>query len=631
MRNNLLSVKIRLITLLLFLIYFNFDVFSQTPPTFNGQPIVLPTDKLTIEYILASFDRAVINQSAEQLQTLKDNEYFQLWLHAPSTAIVDQNIKFSVQAWDRYERLSASFEGSISFSSTDKNAVLPPNYMFTSNFPIEQGIIPGYLIGNPAYLIGKSDNGKHIFGNIIFTTPGIHYIYVTDLKTKKVYTSNPIKVVTNPGLNVYWGDIHSHSNFSDGAGMPDEVYNYGKEVAMLDFASITPHDSFVSPWGNDPQPYLMEHIFWPEIKRISNKWNIPGTFVTILGYEWTSLAQGPGGPGYGHYNVYYNTDNAPFYSHTDVETQNIEDLWSKLKKWKQKEGRDVITIPHHITREATPIDWAYYNPEFVPLVEIYSEWGSSEMLTSEGNTKPLKHGTAEIKEKGFSVQDGLSMGRKVSFMGSGDSHDGKVGHSLMHTAAHNIYQYPLGTIIWHANQTVAYKTHYPNGLAAVFTKELTRKNIFNSLKNRACYATSHVDRMIIDFKVNGKNFHEEQNITVNKDEPKVIEVMVAGDGNMENSKIDKIELIKNNKLIYTHYGRELIESFEFIDYEPIKGMEYEGGYFENGKFKINSLSKKLLDERPILKGEDFYYIRVTEENKEMGWAGPVWVKMKDSN
>jgi hypothetical protein len=162
---------------------------------------------------------------------------------------------------------------------------------------------------------------------------------------------------------------------------------------------------------------------------------------------------------------------------------------------------------------------------------------------------------------------------------------------------------------------------------AIFLKELERKGVFNALRSRACFATSHVDRMIIDFKVNGKNFYEEQNLIVNKDEPRTIEVNVFGDGNMNNSKIEKIELIKNNKVIYTHLGKNLIESFEYVDYEPINGVEYEGGYFENGDFKISSLSKKYLDKRPSTDGEDFYYVRVTEENGEMGWAGPVWIKI----
>jgi hypothetical protein len=597
-------------------------IYSQTFPTFNGMPISLPTDELTIEYILNTLGRAVRNQSPEQLQTLRDNEYNQLWLHVPSTAMIGENVKFTVQAWDSYERLAARFDGNINISSTDESAKLPHDYKFTTDFIVELG---GII---PAYLIDRSDNGKHTFENVVFNTPGVHYIYVEDHASGKRYVSNPIKVSEKPSLNIYWGDIHSQSNFSDGAGFPFEQFDYAKNVAMLDFFSLTDHDSYISPWGNDPQPYLMEHFFWPRIIRVSNDWNRPGDFVTLIGYEWSSLAQGPGGPGYGHYNVYYNTDDVPFYSHTDNETFNIEDLWAKLKEWKKKEtGSDVITIPHHITRGATPIDWAYYDPEFVPLVEIYSEWGSSEMLESEGNTKPLKHGTAEIKEKGFSVQDGLSMGRKVSFMGSGDSHDGRPGHSLMHTAAHNIYQYPYGTIIWHANQTVAYKTHYPNGLVAIFSKELERKDVFNALRSRACFATSHVDRMIIEFKVNGKNFYEEQNLIVNKDEPRTIKVNVFGDGNMNNSKIEKIELIKNNKVIYTHLGKNLIESFEYIDYEPINGVEYEGGYFENGGFKISSLSKKYLDKRPSTDGEDFYYVRVTEENGEMGWAGPVWIKI----
>ena len=77
----------------------------------------------------------------------------------------------------------------------------------------------------PAYLIDRSDNGKHIFENVVFNTPGVHYIYVEDPASGKRYVSNPIKVSEKPSLNIYWGDIHSHSNFSDGAGFPSEQFD----------------------------------------------------------------------------------------------------------------------------------------------------------------------------------------------------------------------------------------------------------------------------------------------------------------------------------------------------------------------------------------------------------------------
>jgi hypothetical protein len=397
----------------------------------------------------------IIDTLSEQYNSIKDNKFDTFWLHAPSVAKTGERITFTVQAWDKYERLSSSYNGTISFSSTDKSAILPETYIFTSDSNINQGIIPGYLIG-------KSDNGKHTF-SITFNTEGIQYIYVIDNKSNKVYVSNPILTEKEPDTFIYWGDIHSHSNFSDGAGFPDELYRYAKEVAMLDFAAVTDHDSYLSPSPIDPQPALMKAFTWNRINKITNRWNIENNFVTLIAYEWTSKARAHG---YGHYKVYYNRDDGPFYPHTDNKTSNIEELWMKLDQWKKQTGGDVITIPHHVTRDVAPVDWAYYNPEFVPLVEIYSEWGSGELLSSEGNTKPLMKRTAEINEKGFSVQDALSMGRIIGFIGSGDSHDGRPGHSLMHNPAGNMFAYPWGTILYHAIQTLDYYNHYPNGLVA---------------------------------------------------------------------------------------------------------------------------------------------------------------------
>jgi len=126
-----------------------------------------------------------------------------------------------LQAWDSYERLAASFEGRVAISSTDKKAKLPQEYMFTTDFLVEQGMIPGYLVG-------VSENGKHAFENVIFNTPGIHYIYVRNLDTNEQFISNPIKVSNKSEINIYWGDIHGHSNFSDGAGVAREYLNYAR-------------------------------------------------------------------------------------------------------------------------------------------------------------------------------------------------------------------------------------------------------------------------------------------------------------------------------------------------------------------------------------------------------------------
>ena len=92
-----IGIRIQLIVFLFFLFIYNSVVFSQDAPTFNGQPIALPTDELTIEYILSTLNRAVTKQSPEQLQTLKDNGYKRLWVNIPSTAMLGMPMKDYLQ------------------------------------------------------------------------------------------------------------------------------------------------------------------------------------------------------------------------------------------------------------------------------------------------------------------------------------------------------------------------------------------------------------------------------------------------------------------------------------------------------------------------------------------------------
>jgi hypothetical protein len=43
-------------------------------------------------------------------------------------------------------------------------------------------------------------------------------------------------------LNHYFGNLHSHTSFSDGSGTPDEAYKYARDVGDLDFLAVTEHN-----------------------------------------------------------------------------------------------------------------------------------------------------------------------------------------------------------------------------------------------------------------------------------------------------------------------------------------------------------------------------------------------------
>ena len=56
--------------------------------------------------------------------------------------------------------------------------------------------------------------------------------------------SNPVEVFQNrPEQSLYWGDIHSHTQFSiaDAVGNPSDAYEYARRISGLDFYAMTDH------------------------------------------------------------------------------------------------------------------------------------------------------------------------------------------------------------------------------------------------------------------------------------------------------------------------------------------------------------------------------------------------------
>lgn len=561
--------------------------------------------------------------------TILNNSCESLWVHAPSIVKQGEQFKFSVQAWDHWERISASYTGTISFDLLSYNFTTLATFSSSNTLPstttftgmlFEQGLIPGYDLSRLSGL----DCGKHDFVATILDA-GLHYINATDNQGHGAL-SNPILVTNNePNKRLYWGDIHGHSALGDGSGYLEEVYRFAKEVAYLDFAAVSTHDEWTDYFGSAPNFGLS----WELAKAAANRWNFPNEFATLVAYEWEN--RNPTG---GHVCVYYKGNDGPMYSHSYFPYNTQDKLWNALRQWKASTGSDVITIPHHPSHVSAWMyyDWAYYDPEFVPLVEIHSAHGSSEKMNGLMPIKP-----AESKIPGHHVQDALSMGHKVGLMASSDSHDGRLGHPILHTDANNIFQFPLtrlGLIGY-----FRFGEELPGGLTGVYADNLTRENVFNSLKSRSCYATTHVSRPILNFTIN--------NVTVGYNDSTVriatpttvrnIEVFVAAEGQ---TTIKKITVVKNNVDFNFTTPNTRVFRYNFSDSAALTGMNYTNGIERNGQYYINQEGYRSLPQfskanppSTNWNGSDYsditdvYYLRVLQNDGQIAWIGPIWVKL----
>ena len=269
----------------------------------------------------------------------------------------------------------------------------------------------------------------------------------------------PLRATSNPLLcdpvkeRIRWGDLHGHSQLTDGTGTPDAFYTYAREVAMLDFSALTDHDH----WG---MRFVDQHQeLWEGLQAVTNAHNDPGVFVTIVGYEWTSWI-------HGHRHVLSFSDSATMFSTLSEETDDPAELWSAL------EGTPSMTIAHHSAGGPIATNWEFPpDPVLEPLTEVMNVHGSSEAMDSPSLIySPLR---------GNFIRDVLDRGYEFGFIASGDSHDGHPG--LPHISPYYNYRFPTET---RAAQVGT------GGLAAVYTEELSRQALLRAMRDRATYATS---------------------------------------------------------------------------------------------------------------------------------------------
>lgn len=270
------------------------------------------------------------------------------------------------------------------------------------------------------------------------------------------------KIVAPPEIppspyTLFWGEIHGHTELSDGCGTLDDYFTAARDRAGLDFCAVTDHDH-----GGPGRPPLFGEK-WELTKAAVRRYHNPGRFVTLLGYERDSY------PWYSNLCLYYRGDDAePVRGAVDGRITRAE-LAALLAR------DDVIAIPHHPTTLTQGVNFDAIPPELMtPLIEVYSKWGASEFY---GNPEPTMY-----EARGGHWRDALERGARMGCVGGSDIHSPHPGLRHHVPGASNI--------------------RYPNpGLVAVLAETLSREAVFDALKARRCYASSGI-RVAIDFRIN---------------------------------------------------------------------------------------------------------------------------------
>jgi hypothetical protein len=273
---------------------------------------------------------------------------------------------------------------------------------------------------------------------------------------------------------------------------------------------------------------------WQRAVAAAEKYNDPGHFTALIGFEWSSA---PGGDNL-HRIVLFRDggDKAsqvmPF---TTFDSEDPQKLWQYLSDYQQKTGGQALCMPHNSnlsgglmfadkTFGGKPFDRAYAEAraKWEPVAEITQTKGDSETDPSVspddefanferwdkaniGGTKADKPEDQPFNYLRPTLTRGLKYGQtlgvdpfKYGLIGSTDSHtglstadaDNYFGVTPMdgEPNPHRVLAPPLA--IYKAIPTPGLPMATSSGLAAVWATENTRAAIFDALRRKEVYATT---------------------------------------------------------------------------------------------------------------------------------------------
>jgi hypothetical protein len=365
---------------------------------------------------------------------------------------------------------------------------------------------------------------------------------------------------------LYWGDIHRHTDVSNCRTGDDgcivEQFKYAYDVGKLDFLGSSDHTDA----GKTYSPYE-----WWCNQKLADVFQAPGFFNSFYVYEREQRWP------WGHRNVVFGERGgpivyikratykaSPWHKRLPVAKGPTDIAPDELWELLKKTGLDVSVISH-TGATGMGTNWDGYEQidnAVENLVEIYQ----GARVSYEGlNTPQPTVGFPKSGKLKPDAHGSVKTGKDFGFHNKG----------VYQRALHN--QYKLG--VFASSDHIS--THASFG--GVYAEDFSRQGILKGMNQR--HAIAATDKIFMEFSCNGHMLGS----IFSTDKKPAITVTVLG-----TAPLSRVTIVRNE-----------------VDYKVFKPG-------------VNDLRETYTDPEPIA-GENRYYLRVEQEDGNMGWASPIWV------
>ncbi len=276
-----------------------------------------------------------------------------------------------------------------------------------------------------------------------------------------------------------------------------------------------------------PMPKQVEIDAWRTITETADKYNEPGKFTALIGWEWSSI---PGGANL-HRVVITDSDAATAQQYEPFgldDSPYPEDLWAWLDKTSLATGARFTAIPHNsniskgymfsdTTLRGEPFtkDYVAQRSKWERVAEITQTKGDSETHSlfspddefADFEIYPYyiqREWTPYLPQRGDFVREALKQGLELERkLGQNPYRLGVIGstdsHTALSSAEEDNFHGKLATDSIPANKNKKWNDDGPgatgwamsaSGMAAIWAKSNTRSDIMDALERREVYATT---------------------------------------------------------------------------------------------------------------------------------------------